>query len=327
MNFILNILRKIRFVINTYRLYLHDAYMYIKYSNGFFTGSTRQRLLDSLIVFYHPLEKGLTMPELRLGFGKDRILTVVGMINLYMKKWGDNNEVITDAIEVIKEYDQLHKKNNFELSENVQSAIDSLLNNYNNVEPSVQPLFSKELFFSHTEAAFPEFAKSRRSIRNYDINQSVPKELILKAIDLSRTSPSTCNRQSVRAHIVDNKGKVQKVLALQSGNRGFGHLVDKVILITSDIQSWNVPGERFSPYLDSGFFAMNLLYALHYYHIGACPLNWSENSDRNYKLHKLLNIPDNEIITMMISCGYPVEVFKVVRSKRKPLSSIVVEHK
>lgn len=321
------LLRKIRFIIDTYRLYLHDAKMYIRHSNGFHTNNTPQRALDTLIVFYHPLEKGLAMPQLRLGFGRDRLLTVIDMITHYEKKWGDKkNSIIKDAVGVIKEYDELHKKNMYRLDDKLQSAIDTIIRTHSEVKASHQPVFSKDEFFNNVESCFPSFAKSRRSLRNYSESEHVNCETIYKAIELSITAPSTCNRQSVRVHVVEDKNLVNDVLKLQSGNRGFGHLADKVLLITSDLQSWNVPGERFSPYIDSGIFAMNLLYALHYYKIAACPLNWSENTARNKKLHKLLNIPENEIITMMISCGCAPEHFTVVRSERKPLNNIMVKH-
>lgn len=321
------LIRKIRFVINTYRLYLHDACLYIRYSNGFHTNVTQKRLLDYLIVFYHPIEKGLAMPNFRLGFGKDRLLSVINLINEYESKWGDNdNKIINDAISVIKEYDSIHKQIKYKLDSKLQAAIDNIILKHTNVYPSHQPDYSRDSFFSFSKSDFKEFAKSRRSVRNYLEDEHIDKKIIFNAIELSITAPSTCNRQSVKVHVIENKELVKDVLSLQSGNRGFGHLADYVLILTSDLQSWNVPGERFSPYIDSGIFAMNLLYSLHYYRIGACPLNWSENTARNEKLHKLLNIPDNEIITMMISCGRTPEYFKVVRSERKSLDDIMVKH-
>lgn len=320
-------LRKVRFLVNTYRLYLHDARLYIRHSNGFHTNSTPQRALDYLTVFYHPIEKGLAMPQLRLGFGKDRVLAVIDMINDYELKWGDkNNSIVKNAVGVIKEYDKLHKRKKYKLDDKLQLSIDNLIKAYPDVKIAHQPEYSRDSFFSHTHSDFPDFAKSRRSVRNFTQKEHVDTRLVYNAIELSITSPSTCNRQSVKVHVVEDRDMVKEVMNLQSGNRGFGHLADKVLLITSDLQSWNVPGERFSPYIDSGIFAMNLLYALHYYNIGACPLNWSENAVRNERLHKLLNIPENEIITMMIVCGCVPNHFAIVRSERKSLNDILVKH-
>ena len=322
----MNFLRKMRFLLQTYSLFLHDARMYVRYSNGFFSNDNKKKILDYLIVFYHPIEKGLAMPDFRLGFGKERVEKVINICNEYIRKYNDTPNVLIDAIEVIGEYDKVHKSHNYRLDEELQKHIDDLLIRFQDVASSSQLSFNREDFFSKLDAPFPEFASSRRSLRDYDTKQTVDEKILKSAVDLAITAPSTCNRQSVKVHLVKDKELVKQVLSMQSGNRGFGHRADKVLIITSDLQSWNVPGERFSPYIDGGIFAMNLLYALHYYHIGACPLNWSENVESNKKLHQLLGIPNHEIVIMMICCGMAPKEFKIVRSKRKSLNDILEEH-
>ena len=322
----MNILRKIRFLWQTYSLFLHDARMYVRYSNGFFCNDNKKKILDYLIVFYHPIEKGLAMPDFRLGFGQERVEKVIYICNEYISRYNDSPRVLIDAIEVIAEYNRLHKSHNFKLDGILQNHIDDLLSRFQDVPPSSQLYFKCEDFFSKSNSPFPFFASSRRSIRDYDTRQIVNEDVLKSAVDLAITAPSTCNRQSVKVHLVKDKELVKQVLSMQSGNRGFGHRADKVLIITSDLQSWNVPGERFSPYIDGGIFAMNLLYALHYHHIGACPLNWSENVERNKKLHQLLGIPNHEIVVMMICCGMAPKEFKIVRSKRKSLNDILEEH-
>ena len=322
----MNVLRKIRFIWQTYSLYLHDARIYVRYSNGFFCNDNKKKLLDYLIVFYHPIEKGLAMPDCRLGFGRERVEKVISLCNKYVSKYQDYPRVLIDAIEVISEYAHLHKAHNYKLDERFQKQIDDFLIRFPDVSPSSQLSYSREDFFSKSYSPFPEFASSRRSLRDYDTKVAVDENVLKSAVDLAITAPSTCNRQSVKVHMVKNKELVKQVLAMQSGNRGFGNKADKVLVITSDLQSWNVPGERFSPYIDGGIFAMNLLYALHYHRIGACPLNWSENVERNNKLHQLLRIPEHEIVIMMICCGIAPSKFKIVRSKRKSLNDILEVH-
>lgn len=326
MNVLMCFLRKVRFLWQTYSLFLHDAKMYVRYSNGFHFNDNKKKMLDYLIVFYHPLEKGLAMSDCRLGFGQERVVKVINICNEYIRKYKDMPPVLIDAIEVIAEYNQFHKSNNYRLDQKLQKHIDDLLVGFQDIIPSSQLAFSRENFFLKSGSPFPEFASSRRSLRDYVINQAIDENVLRAAINLAITAPSTCNRQSVKVHLVKDKELVHKVLSMQSGNRGFGDRADKVLVITSDLQSWNVPGERFSPYIDGGIFAMNLLYALHYHHIGACPLNWSENVGRNKKLHQLLGISNHEIVIMMICCGMAPQEFKIVRSKRKSLNDILEEH-
>ena len=64
---------------------------------------------------------------------------------------------------------------------------------------------------------------------------------------------------------------------------------------------------------------MNLLYAVHAYEIGACPLMWNGKREQDKQLRKLLNIPDNEEIIMVVSAGYPTDEFLYVTSVRNPI--------
>mgnify|MGYP003440705450 len=69
---------------------------------------------------------------------------------------------------------------------------------------------------------------------------------------------------------------------------------------------------------------MNLLYALHAHKIGACPLMWNGKQEQDKNLRKLLNIPNNEEIIMIVSAGYPQREFQYVTSVRNPLSESLI---
>jgi hypothetical protein len=68
---------------------------------------------------------------------------------------------------------------------------------------------------------------------------------------------------------------------------------------------------------------LNLVYALHYYKIGTCILNWNQPVSKDKKLRKLMSIPNDEIIIAMIACGNVQNDFKVTASKRKSLNKLV----
>lgn len=80
-------------------------------------------------------------------------------------------------------------------------------------------------------------------------------------------------------------------------------------------------------YKAGGMYAMNLLYALHAYKIGACALNWKGEKNTEVKLRTLLHIPDNEEIIIVIAVGYPPKEFKYVASSRNNIdeSLVIVE--
>ena len=163
-------------------------------------------------------------------------------------------------------------------------------------------------------------------MRNFS-QADVDNNDIVKAVELAQeTTPTSCNRQSIRLHIVSKKETVKEVLSLHTGNRGFGHLVNKLIVISSEISVYNEVRERNLPYVDCGIYAMNLLYALHYYKIGACALNWSVTVNTDKKLHTLLDIPASEAVGLIIACGMPAPEFKLAVSKRFDVKSIMKTH-
>ena len=108
------------------------------------------------------------------------------------------------------------------------------------------------------------------------------------------------------------------MLKAQGGCRGFGQLATAVLVITSDLHAFSDTQERNQCYLNAGFFAMTVLYALHEEHIGACVLNWSNTTKKDQQLRHLLpEIRPSEEICCLISCGYPPQEFDVALSLRK----------
>jgi hypothetical protein len=139
------------------------------------------------------------------------------------------------------------------------------------------------------------------------------------------TAPSACNRQSVKCHLFCEAEMVQNILKLQTGNNGFGHMVPQLIVLTSDTTMVGTK-EYNDSFTNAGIFAMNLVYALFYYKIGSCILNWSvlPNEDRN--LRTLTGISENELICLVIAIGKPTGSFRVALSKRQALVNVLIKH-
>ena len=78
----------------------------------------------SMRVSCHILEKGLTMPEKRLGFGQTRVAIVAKRL-LLSRNYTGVLEVET-AVGIIKEYDRLHKQQQYALPEKLQSLVDDV---------------------------------------------------------------------------------------------------------------------------------------------------------------------------------------------------------
>jgi nitroreductase len=285
-----------------------------------------QRFKRDLSVQYHRVEKGLTMPEIREGFGLKLISDLINQILIYEKKGFQKKSLeYIQAVSVVNEYIDFHKGINYIFDPEFTHKLSQFECRYSDIKGVNQIKTTRDEYFLHNESPFEDFSISRHSVRNYT-NKEIPLSVIENCITIAQTSPSFCNRQPSRVHIVKSKNKKAETLRLQGGNRGFGHLADTVLVVTSVISTTIGPTDRYANHLNSGMFCMNLLYALHYNKIGACSLNWSVTNDRDQQLRQLLNIQDNEFVVMVITCGYVPDNFMLASSPRLKAGEITYYH-
>lgn len=285
----------------------------MKESNLGSKGNTEAKKRASMTATYHIIEKGFSMPNRRLGFGREKLLSLIRECQCYHEKYGMHGQ-LEYAISIVKEYDELHKSYSFKLDEELQRKIDELLCRFPNITEARQQSFTKCEYFENSSSSFDIFSNSRHSMRHFCGEISL--EEIQKAIDLAKNAPSACNKQPVRLHIVSDKGIVKEVLDLQQGNRGFGQNIDKVIIITTQFSGCSRYSERYMPFMDAGLFSMNFLYALHFYHIGAIPLVWLNSKKRDSMLRNLVSIPQEEIPALIVGVGDVSDTIVCAQSPR-----------
>ena len=274
--------------------------------------------LSGLMINSHVLEKGITMPDRHYGFGYEMVRVIIKRTKAAINEYTINHIEIQSTLKDLEQYLQIHESANFGLPEDISDNINQLLK-YKNTD-TVSCFESTPLEFFKNTNNFYEFAHSRHTCRWYS-EKPVNKTILVKAIKLAQTAPSACNRQSSKVYIVESKEKKSQVLKLQNGNRGFGHLADKIILITSDMRYWNFQ-TRTSAFLDAGIFTMNLLYALHYYKICACTLNAHLSIKQRKQLMTIVGYSESEMPIVFISIGNAPDKFMVAGSQRLDVDSI-----
>ena len=62
------------------RYYVLDMIRYVRYSGIFHKKNTEIKFISDIIMSYHVLEKGLTMPDMRLGFGVERVNALINFV-------------------------------------------------------------------------------------------------------------------------------------------------------------------------------------------------------------------------------------------------------
>lgn len=308
--------RKYQIVLNRENRYQNHKLLH--YSSTFL--EDRNSMLTTLNIMSHVLEKGITMPNRRYGFGFDRVKEILTLSNAIINKYGADSVELQSTLADLKQYLDIHNEVNYQLPVEIAEGIKGLLPYLRILDDDNCTITTKSDFFKNTND-FAEFARSRHSVRWYD-STPVEEERILAAIELAQTAPSACNRQATRVKVISSPDLKKMCCSMQNGNRGFGDKADKWLLITSELGDWS-HNYRFDPYLDAGIFTMNLLYSLHYYGIVACPLNAHLTTSQRDELQKRLGYPESEVPVVFITIGNPVDEFMVPRSRRLNIKDII----
>jgi len=316
----------------SYWYYLYTAKKAVNYDlrrrvhDKVYNNSAAEKVKRDLTLNYHIVEKGLTMPEPRPGFGRLVIIKLCQVVLKYETMKLPFSELeFTQSVTVLKEYAAYHAEISFDLDQEVMDCLNKIIYRFQDLKGLNQTQSTVQEYFKDINSPFDLFCRSRYSVRSYT-DKVIPLEVLYASIELAQKSPSFCNRQPTRVHIVKSPEKKQAILAIQNGNRGFGHLAETLIVLSSVISTTKDIHERNENHLNGGMFAMTLLNALHFNKIAACSLNWSVSNDKDLIMRRILNIPENEVVLLVISCGYPPEHFKIASSPRKQASQIATEH-
>jgi nitroreductase len=293
-----------------------DIRRYARFSNTYSKFENQQKAEGFLTLLYHVVEKGLTMPDTRIGFGEQVVKDLIGLCKLYLAKQYDTKSLaFTHSVKVLRAYLDYHEANNYPVAREIADDINNLSSGSAIRDVARQWEVTKNDFYSEINSSFERFCQSRHTVRHFT-SEDIPLETLHACIRLANNSPSACNRQPNRVYIVKNREIIGKILELQNGNRGFGYLSNALLVVTSDISVFQSNEERREPMLNAGLYTMTLAYALHFHKIGSCMLNWSVPRESDMKIRQLIGIPDNEVVAVLIACGMVPDKFKVALSPK-----------
>ena len=306
-------------------LFAYDRMRFCKYA-GAYHENEPEALLAKISMAYHVVEKGLTMPRKRLGFGQEAVSNLIHLIEKLEHIGMGNRQQVIHASGVVRAYWKLHRLRNFDFGEDskFRMVLEGFCRDHANIACADQISTTAVDFFRDINSPFPEFARSRHTVRHYAGVVSIAE--IQASVELAMTAPSACNRQHARVHCICNHKTMEQIYRLQNGNRGFGLDADKLLIVTTDLLAIRWPEERNDTYTNAGIFTMNLSYALHYNKIAHCILNWSVKPEMDIKLRTLVQIPECESVALLIACGRAPNKFEVASSPRRSVTSIFKVH-
>jgi len=300
--------------------YHYDFKRYSKYSTTIPQPRNKEQLEARIRADTHMIEKGFSLPEPRLGFGKEHIDLLMMNIDQYIKEFqSSSHDSITTAISVLQEYIRYHEERGYNVNVYQNKILEMGIIDDEDVGGKRD--LKKEEILRHCQSSFREFASNRFSIRNYS-DEPVSIDLLKKAIEIAQKTPSVCNRQTCKVYIVADRLKKREVLSYHDGNRGFGHLADKILIVTSDLRSFEGVHERNQSFVDGGMFAMSLLYGLHYEGLATCTMNWCTTKEQDLQLRKIIPLQSAENVILLVAVGHIPAKIAIAKSNRKPLSDV-----
>lgn len=274
-----------------------------------------------VMFLYHKVEKSLSYQKRNPESGWKDILDLAQLVNIAYKSQNYGYHDVA-AKQVIDKF--------LELPENKDDPrvikVNKLLSGINFKSPDKHGALSinKKDLQKGTLNVPEDFFYSRYSLREFD-NKPVDIKTIKKGVYLARKTPSVCNRQHWHVYHTSDPTVRDLALELQNGNRGFGHKVPTLLIITSDQTAFFTTNERNQGWIDGGMYLMSLIYAYHSLGVASCALNWSQTPKNDKKLRKRLNIKPSHNIICMLALGYPQEENLVCASSRLPQDDFLSE--
>lgn len=296
-------------VVDKYRLLRDssaDVKYYLKYSgptdSAFNLNVHDPNLMAQRLKDTHRIEKGLSLANPKRPFGD----ALIDRLQIHLPLESTDPwiiELVTDRLAALERW-----------------------NARGEISPSAAPTFTQP----NLDVDFEAFLRSRHSIRNFDPTLIVPRRTLMKCIDMSRYAPSACNRQPGRVHVYEEFDRVQEIVALQGGAKGFSSDLQQLLIVTSDISMSTGSAERYQYWIDGALMAMTLVYSLHSAGVATCLLNWDSSTKRTRVLRDIAEIPPQETPICLIAIGYPSKDSdsrtRFAASPRRPLSAYLTWH-
>ena len=280
--------------------FIGDYFRYRKASLCHNEPFRRDKMNARLMLVGHSIEKGMSFESKKKNWGKEKVLQLCKMLVAYMQEYPVSEEVI-NCLNIINAYrldDESCK------SSEVTDCIDSILEQYHDYiqegYAGVKDVIKPDSFDINTILSF---YKSRASVRSFSEEPLTQME-IEKVMEVARTTPTACNRQTSRVYAITNRAKIDEILNLQLGGQGWADRASTMFIITGCMSCFGGIFERQQVYIDGGLFAMNFVMGLHLYGIASCFKMFVRDYKLQDKVCKLCGIPRNEVPIVIVMAGH-----------------------
>lgn len=164
--------------------------------------------------------------------------------------------------------------------------------------------------------------KTRKSTRWF-LKQDVPKDEIIKAMELVTLSPTSCNRQPYRYVVTNNPEKARNIANISGGTVGWANNVPAIAILIGQQRAYTGTLNRHSIYVDASLTVMPFILALETLGLSTCIINWVDTARRVNEIKKILKLENDEKVITTIAIGYRDGRGKVAYSRRADVNDVL----
>ena len=318
----------IRRIVKKYKIkkeFLLDYKDFIEYYNDS-QNETIKTIEYKILLIVHSLEKGMCHSNLR-PFGEKKIEELIALLKKHLTMTSETSSSYQMGLSIIDKWIEIYDINNFEKETAYQNAVSFMKEHNNDINKNIRVGAYEYKYNEFKESNINDycgFLKSRHSIREFS-DKALKKEDLDYCINSALLSPTACNRQMVKIYLIKEKNKKDHLNNIIMGLSGFEKKNINFFVVTFDISAFSFYGERNQGYFNSGLVAMNFVNALHCKNIGSCFLQWGNTYSEESETKKILGIPKNERIAVIIAAGYYKDKTRIPFSQRKSKEEIYLE--
>ena len=286
---------------------------------------SKEKLEYDMLFEIHKLEKAFAVTKNLRPFGVDKIDRIIRDIDLYEKKNYEPSFSLNLAYSSLKAYKTFYEEHDWCNREEYKKVCDFLSkNNSFSYLPVGAFDYSFEEIRDKANIDYDSFLSSRRSIRNFSSKKLNNKD-IERAVSMAIKTPTACNRQMCKIYYIKSENNKKTIEKYAQGLGLFDLTNANYFVITFDVNANYFVGERNQGWFNSGLVTINFINALHSLGIGSCCIQFGNSFKEEVKFKKLLNIPKNERVAVIVTAGYYDKVSRIPYSTRKPIDEIYRE--
>ena len=303
--------------------YRYDLGRYKEFSSSIVATENQHNLRALITERYHSIEKGLSLPSPRPGFGVGVIHTLLGHVDEYLIRFGADDflETVGSVLSAYLDFNRSVGVADVEIPE--FGRIISVLDRVGWIPNSAGVRdVSRIDIDSAISGVGLDFFLTRHSVRQY-APDPVAADSVEFAARAALKSPAVCNRQFSRVYSYLEPEPIQRILKVQGGANGFADQLTGLAIITTNLRSYWNEGQRNQAWVDGGLFAMSFILGLHAQGIGTVALNWSKSPELDQKMRRTIGISQEEVIVMLVGFGRLRSDYKVASSPRQALASVL----